>query len=65
MLLVKRRICFSLTLYGLIRSMLAQEKALNVRFAFWVNVREHPVQLAGVFKEHFMLWGEYMALGGD
>lgn len=46
-------------------SMPAQEKVLNVRFAFWVSVREHPVQLVGVFKEHFMLCGEYMVLVGD
>lgn len=47
------------------RSMPAQEKVLNVRFAFWGSVREHPVQLAGVFKEHFMLCGEYMVLVSD
>lgn len=43
----------------------AQEKVLNVRFAFWVSVREHPVQLAGVFKERVMLSGEYTVLVGD
>lgn len=43
----------------------AQEKVLNVRLAFWAGVREHPVQLAGVFKEHLMLCGEYMVLVCD
>lgn len=43
----------------------AQEKVLNVRFAVWVGVREHPVQLAGVFKERSMLCEEYMVLVGD